>query len=89
MLKAEEQGNDTDHLEAFVKYFDQEFAGIKASLTSDLPSGKVTFILAWALFKPNDHIYSSTYDVEEYPRAFKINTITRVSYCITSNPHIY
>ena len=85
--RSKDQILDANHLDVFVKYFDQEYNEIKKSLRPLLESGKINFDLVWALFKSNDIVYTSTYDIEEQPRALRIEYVTKVSRCSARNIH--
>ena len=67
------------HLKVLIKYLDEDYAETKKSLYPLLASRKITFDLVWALFKSNEIVYTSTYDVAEHPRAVKVKIVSLVS----------
>lgn len=67
------------HLKVLLKYLDEDYAETKKSLYPLLASRKITFDLVWALFKSNEIVYTSTYDVQEHPRAVKVTYVSQVS----------
>ncbi len=67
------------HLKVLVKYLDKDFAEIKKTLYPLLENDMITFDLLWALYKPNTVVYTSTYNDNEQPRAFKLEYATKES----------
>ena len=72
-----------DHLNVLVEYLDTDYDEIKKSLYPMLESGKITFELAWGLFKSNQIMYTNTYGVDDQPRAIKIEYVTKASHMST------
>ena len=66
------------HVKVLVKYLDKDYEETKKTLQPLLESGKITFDLAWALFKSNEIVYTSTYGHEEMPRAAKVSYVSKV-----------
>ncbi|KAK5936536.1 hypothetical protein PMZ80_011223 [Knufia obscura] len=62
---------NSQHLKLLVDYLDKDYAQTKEALYPMLEHGTITFEYLWALFKPNEILYSSTYGDDEEPRAFK------------------
>lgn len=77
--KIEQLKTGRSHLKVLIKYLDEDYAETKKSLYPLLASRKITFDLVWALFKSNEIVYTSTYDVAEHPRAVKVNIVSLVS----------
>ena len=67
------------HLKLLVEYIEKDYDDIKRSLYPMLDSGKITFDLAWALFKSNEILYTDTYNSPEQPRAVRVEYVTKVS----------
>lgn len=84
--KIEELKIGRSHLKVLIKYLDEDYAETKKSLYPLLASRKITFDLVWALFKSNEIVYTSTYDVQEQPRAVKVKFVSQVSIAITFPP---
>ena len=66
------------HLKVLVDFLDKDYDETKKSLYPLLESGKITFDLAWALFKSNEIVYFPTYDHELEPRAAKVEYVNKV-----------
>ena len=64
------------HLKVLVKYLHEEFAKTEKALSPLLDNDMITFDLLWALYKPNTIVYTSTYNDNEQPRAFKVEHAT-------------
>ena len=77
--KIEQLKTGRSHLKVLIKYLDEDYAEIKKSLYPLLASRKITFDLVWALFKSNEIVYTSTYEVQEQPRAVKVKFVSQVS----------
>ena len=77
--KIEQLETGRAHLKVLIKYLDEDYAETKKSLYPLLASKKITFDLVWALFKSNEVVYTSTYDVAEQPRAVKVRFVSLVS----------
>ncbi|KAH8596023.1 hypothetical protein B0O99DRAFT_511005 [Bisporella sp. PMI_857] len=60
------------HLKVLLKYLDKDYADTKKTLYPMLEAGLITFDLLWALYKPNDIVYTTTYGSTDEPRAYKI-----------------
>ena len=67
------------HLKVLIKYLDKDFATTKKTLYPLLENDMITFDLLWALYKPNEIVYSPTYNDNEQPRAFRIEYAAKVS----------
>ncbi|KAL9124055.1 MAG: hypothetical protein Q9217_006581 [Psora testacea] len=75
--KAKDLTVAASHMRLLVDYLDKDYDDIKKSLYPLLESGKITFELAWALFKSNEIVYTNTYATEEQPRAVRIEYVTK------------
>lgn len=64
-------------LKVLIKYLNKDYAKTKESLIPMLASGIITFDLLWALWKPNELAYASTYGCSEEPRVFKVEVAER------------
>lgn len=60
------------HLELLIGYLDTDYADVKKMLIPLLEANTITFDLLWALYKPNTIVYTTTYENQDEPRAFKI-----------------
>ena len=60
------------HLKVLLKYLDKDYADTKKTLYPMLEAGIITFDLLWALYKPNDLVYTTTYGSLNEPRAYRI-----------------
>lgn len=67
------------HVKLLVDYLDKDYEGVKKSLHPLLKAGKITFDIAWALFKSNDILYTSAYGHEQEARAVQVEMVTKVS----------
>ena len=76
--KAEELRLAQKHLKVLLDYLDKDYNETKKSLFPLIESGKITFDLAWALFKSNEIVCFPTYDHEAELRAAKVEYISKV-----------
>ena len=88
--KIEELKLSRQHLKVLVEYLDKDYDETKKSLYPLIKSGKITFELAWALFKSNEIVYTNTYGHEDEPRAAKIEYVHKVCielqvFCYSAN----
>jgi len=60
------------HLRVLLKYLDKDYADTKKSLYPMLEAGIITFDLLWALYKPNELVYTTTYGSPDEPRAYRM-----------------
>ena len=60
-------------LKVLLKYMDKDFADTKKTLYPMLEAGLITFELLWALYKPKDLIYTTTYGCLDEPRVYKMD----------------
>ncbi|KAG9245812.1 hypothetical protein BJ878DRAFT_333797 [Calycina marina] len=60
------------HLKVLLKYLDKDYADTKKALYPMLEAGIITFDLLWALYKPNDLVYTTTYGTLTEPRIYRI-----------------
>jgi hypothetical protein len=67
------------HMKVLLKYLDKDFAETKKTLYPLLENNMITFDLLWALYKPNDIVYTPTYNDIEEPRAFRIEYASKES----------
>ena len=67
------------HMKVLLKYLDKDFAETKKTLYPLLENNMITFDLLWALYKPNDIVYTPTYNDSEQPRAFRIEYASKES----------
>jgi hypothetical protein len=55
-------------------FITEDFAGVEERLGAMLRRGVISYDLVWALFKPGTIAYTSTYQNEDDPRCFKVET---------------
>lgn len=67
------------HLKVMVRWLDKDFAETKKTLYPMLENNQITYDLLWALFKPNEIAYTSTYGDNEEGRAFRMDFSTKES----------
>lgn len=59
-------------LKCLLRYLEEDYLEVKKALKSLLDVGHITFDLLWSLFRPNEIIYTSTYNATDEPRAFRV-----------------
>src|SRR2546423_32134 len=60
------------HVKVLIKFLNEDYKDVKATLYPLLKSNLITFDLLWALFKPNTVAYTTTYGNVDEPRAFRV-----------------
>lgn len=58
-------------------FIKEDFAGVEERLEVMLRRGVISYDLVWALFKPGTIAYTSTYQNEDDPRCFKVETVKK------------
>ena len=66
-------------LKCLLRSIEEDYSEVKKTLKSLSNVGYITFDLLWSLFRPNEIIYTSTYNVIDEPRAFRVTSISKES----------
>lgn len=64
-------------LKCLLEYIEEDYSEVEKALKSLLDVGCITFDLLWSLFRPNEIIYTSTYNATDEPRAFRVTSISK------------
>jgi hypothetical protein len=79
------QGTQCTLLLDFIK---EDFAGVEERLEAMLKRGVVSYDLVWALFKPGTIAYTATYQNEDDPRCFIVETVHEYDECVIDGKYL-
>jgi hypothetical protein len=89
--KAHDEGVLLDQVaqcELLLEFIIEDFFGDEERLDAMVSRGVISFDLVWALFKPGTIAYTSTYQNEDDPRCFKVETAQEHDDCVLDGKYL-